>query len=712
MRLLAVLLALAGPLVGATAPDYASFVNVFSGTDGTGHTFPGPSVPFGLVQPGPDNRDTGWDYTSGYQYRDPRLVGFSQTRLSGTGLPELGDVLLLPAAGAVAEKADSGYHKATEQGAPGYYAVTLDDGVQVELTCSARVALHRYTFPGSEATVFVDCQHGLRFDANKPLVLTSDIRVENPATISGGASTTNWVARKYFFTLRFDRPAVRTVQLPPRPGDRAPRYALTFHLGPDRVLQAKVALSSVSIAGANANLQAEQPGWDFARVRDAARAQWNEVLGRIEIEADHETRRIFTTCLYHLFLQPANLADADGRYCGPDDRIHQASGGEYYTTLSTWDVYRAALPLMMIIAPERIDGLVRSLLIHEQTQGYLPIWTAWGQENNCMIGNHSIPIIAAAYARGFRGFDAQAALAAMVRTETVNHFNSNWALLNHHGYYPFDLVPIESVSRTLESAYDDHCVATLAAALGRNDLAATFNRRAGYYRNLFDPQTKLMRGRDSQGRWRTPFDPLTATSPMNHPGDYTEANAWQYTWTPGQYDVEGLMALMGGRAGFTRMLDKFFSLQAVNPDKFLGQEAMIGQYPHANEPCHHVVWLYAFSDRPQRVAELARQICRDNYHDSPGGLLGNDDCGQMSAWYVFATLGFYPLDPATGDYLLSRPLVTRAQIHLPGGRTFVVTRGSDAAAGTSNTALLNGREKLTRYLSHAALVGGGELTFP
>ena len=708
---------LAGHLAGGsaaaekTADDCTRWVNVFSGTEGTGHTFPGPCVPFGLVQPGPDNRDTGWDYTSGYQYRDLRVLGFSQTRLSGTGLPELGDILLLPAAGSVAARPAANYRKASEQGSPGYYAVELDDGVKVELTCSARVALHRYTFPGAAATMFVDCQHGLRF-TDKPLVSASAVLVENPSTLSGWCATDNWVQRKYFFSLRFDRPATRIVELPARPGDQAPRFALTFQLGPDRVLQAKVAFSTVSLEGANANLQAEQPGWEFALVRARARQQWNDLLRRIEIDADEKTRRVFYTCLYHLFIQPTNIADLDGRYRGPDDRIHQAVDREYYTTLSTWDVYRAAFPLLMILAPERIDGVIRSLLAHYQTQKYLPIWTAWGQENNCMIGNHSIPMIAAAHSRGFRGFDADEALAAMVGSTTTNHVNSDWALLNRYGYYPFDRTPVESVSRTLESAYDDHCVATMAAALGRREIAATFTQRAQYYRNLFDPTTKLMRGRDSAGRWRTPFDPVTATSPMNHPGDYTEANAWQYTWTPGQYDVPGLIGLMGGRAEFTRMLDTFFSLAAKNPDKYLGQEALLGQYPHGNEPCHHVIWLYAFSEKPRRVQELTQQICAEFYQDSPGGLLGNDDCGQMSAWYVFATLGFYPLDPATGDYVLGRPLVTRARIHLPEGRSFVISRGPGDPGAAAGGALLNGKEPLGRFLPHAAIARGGELTFP
>lgn len=697
-----------GPLLvrAAAPPDYAELVNVFSGTDGTGHTFPGPCLPFGLVQPGPDNRDSGWDYTSGYQFKDESILGFSQTRLSGTGIPELGDILLLPSAEAANSRSRARLRKDTERASPGFYAVALDDGVQVELTCTERVTLHRYTFPGATATVRLDFQHGLRF-RDHPLVVASDVRVDGPAALSGWCATDNWVKRKYCFVVQFDRPADAIVRLPSQPGDQAPRYALSFRLGADRVLHAKVALSSTGVAGAAENLRAELRGWDFAQVRAAARAKWNALLGRIELTADPATRRVFYTCLYRLCIHPTNLADVDGKYRGADNEVRSAPGGAYYTTLSTWDVYRAAFPLLMILVPERIDGLVRSLLLHHAAQGYLPIWTAWGQENHCMIGNHSIPIIAAAYARGFRGFDAGAALDAMVRSATVSHENSDWPLLERFGYYPFDLVPLEAVSRTLESGYDDHCIARMSAALGREEIAAKFARRAAFHRRLFDAETKLMRGRDSRGRWRTPFDPTRATSPLNNPGDYTEASAWQYTWTPAQHDVAGLTDLMGGRQEFTRMLDEFFSRAAPNPDRYLGQEAMIGQYPHGNEPCHHVPWLYAFSDKPGRTAELTRRICTDFYRDAPDGLVGNDDCGQMSAWYIFATLGFYPVDPASGDYVLASPLVSRAVIHLAGGRTFVV----EQAAG-GRRALLNHTTPVGRTLPHAALAAGGTLTLP
>jgi len=690
-----------------TTADFTRWVNPFSGTEGTGHTFPGPCVPFGMVQPGPDNQETGWDYTSGYQYRDNHLLGFSQTRMSGTGLPELGDILLLPQADAETRREDATYDKASEEASPGYYTVTLADGVSVELTCTERVALHRYRFPGDSARVLIDLQHGLRFQ-NHPLVLESDVRLDGLTGLSGYCQTDNWVRRKYFFTLIFDRKADRIVRLPDRPGDKAPRFAAEFRLGPDRLLQAKVALSSVSVDGAKANLEDGQPGWSFDETRAEARRKWNQLLSRMEIEADETTRRVFYTCLYHLCIHPSNIADSDGRYRGPDDQVKWAEGAEYYTALSTWDVYRAALPMLTIVAPERIDGIVRTLLAHHRAQGYLPIWTAWGQENHCMIGNHSIPIIAAAYSRGFRGFDANEALEAMVSTSTRPHPNSDWDILRQYGYYPFDKVPGESVSRTLETAYDDHCVASMANALGRPELARGFLERALNYRRLLDPETRLVRGRDSKGNWRSPFDPTKATSPMNNPGDYTEASAWQYTWTPGQHDINGLIDAMGGRSGFTGMLDRFFSQKVDNPDKFLGQEALIGQYPHGNEPCHHVIWLYAFSDTPWRLGQLARRVCNDFYKDSPDGLQGNDDCGQMSAWYLFATLGFYPVDPSSGKYVLGEPLVSKATILLPDGRSFVIRKACSEDTKQSPTNTLDGK-KVGDTLSHEMLLRGGTL---
>jgi len=646
------------------------YINVFIGTDGTGHTFPGPSLPFGMVQPGVDNNDHDWAYTSGYQYKDTTLLGFSQTRLSGTGIGELGDILLLPFVKTSAENKQKSYGKRSEQAGAGYYTLTKNDGVKVELTASERVAFHQYTYPGKEASLLINFQHGLRFLTDS-LVLDSDVDIENNKTISGYCHTKNWVERKYFFVIQFDTPFAASTLLMKAKKENAPKYLLDFKLDSNRQLRIKIALSTVSIEGAKLNLTTEIPHWNFDQVKQYAQMVWNRYLNRIDIEAGTKQREIFYTSLYHLLLQPSNIADVNGKYRGADDKIHQAKDNQYYSTLSIWDVYRAAFPLLEIIVPEIIDPIVNSMLEHHKAAGFLPIWTVWGQDNYCMIGNHAIPMILSAYNNGFRGFNSHDALQAMMETSTNNHINSDWTLYNQYGYYPFDKLDNESVSRTLESSFDDWCVAQMAKNLKDSAAYQLFTKRAGYYKNLFDPETKLFRGKESDGNWRTPFDPFKATSPMNNPGDYTEANAWQYFWTPAQYDVEGMMDLLGGKSNFTSHLDTFFTTEAINPDKFLGQEAMVGQYAHGNEPSHHIAWLYAFSDSPKTGQKYIHRIINDFHNNTPDGMIGNDDCGQMSAWYIFSSLGFYPVNAATGEFVTGTPQLRKAVIHLQNGKDFI-----------------------------------------
>jgi predicted alpha-1,2-mannosidase len=546
----------------------SEFVNVFIGTDGTGHTFPGPSMPFGMVQPGPDNKDYGWNHTSGYQYNDSVVLGFSQTRFSGTGINEMGDVLLLPI-NPKKGNLKNAYYKNTEIGKVGYYAMTKKDDVKVELTCSERVAFHQYTFPENEAQVLVDLQHGLRFifdELNqKGLVVESNVQIENNNTISGYCATQNWVNRKYFFTITFDQAFVTSTILDKKANEKAPRYLLDFSLMNTKNLKVKIALSSVSVEGAKLNLATEIPHWDFDQVYQNNLTSWEKYLNKISIDAPQQQKEIFYTSLYHLFLQPSNIADVDGKYRGVDDKIAIAPNNAYYSTLSIWDIYRGAFPLLQILAPERIDDIIQTMLIHHKAKGFLPIWTAWGQDNYCMIGNHAIPMILSAYQNGFTGFDANEALKSMVETSTVSHINSDWELYTQYGFYPFDKLDNEAVSRTLESGYDDWCVAKMAAKLGEKELEYRFTQRANYYQNIFDNQTQFFRGRDSKGNWRTPFNPLLATSPLNNPGDYTEANAWQYFWTPTQYDINGVTTLLGGKDNFTKKLNEFFYHRSCKP---------------------------------------------------------------------------------------------------------------------------------------------------
>ena len=694
-----------------SAQNHSKYVNVFIGTDGTGHTFPGPSVPFGMVQPGPDNCDQGWNHTSGYQYLDSIVLGFSQTRFSGTGISEMGDVLLLPFANNRDENLKNRYFKDSENASVGYYSVVKKDGVKVELTCSERVAFHRYTFPTKEAYVLTDFQHGLRFLTDS-LVLNSDVKVEDNQTISGYCHTKNWVERKYFFVLKFDQPFIRSDKLPMAKKENAPRYIFRFQLVESQELKVKIALSSVSLEGAKLNLQKEVAGWDFDKVRQNAEKTWNNYLGRIEIEANPKQKEIFYTSLYHLLLQPSNIADVDGKYRGADDKIGQAPHNEYYSTLSIWDIYRGAFPLLQIIVPEKIDGIVNSMLLHHKASGFLPIWTAWGQDNYCMIGNHAIPMILSAINNGFSGFDQAEAFKAMIETSTKNHINSDWELYNKYNYYPFDKLDNESVSRTLESGYDDWCVAELASKLGDQNTAKLFYKRADYYKNLFDPDTKLFRGKDSNGNWRTPFDPLAATSPMNNPGDYTEANAWQYFWTPAQFDIDGMKKLLGGNDVFTKQLNDFFSIEARNPNKFLGQEAMIGQYAHGNEPGHHILYLYAYSNSPEIGQKYIHRVINDFHNNTPNGMIGNDDCGQMSAWYILSSLGFYPVNPASGEFVFGAPQVKNATLHLAKGKQLLIESENFSETSFFNDIrILNGVQMKKPFITYKEIMNGGKLKF-
>ncbi|MBC2653169.1 glycoside hydrolase family 92 protein [Novosphingobium flavum] len=692
-------------------------VDPFIGTDGTGHTFPGPSRPFGMIQPGPDNADTGWEYTSGYQYRAPKIIGFSQNRASGTGIPELGDLLLQPGLERRADMAST-YAKASEVARPGYYAVTLaDNGVRVELTSTLRSAFHRYTFSrGGRVWLLVDLQHGLTFRTDRQPVLA----VANRFTrwgFAGEAQRRNWTTRHLAWAVRFDHPIAAVEPIPARPGDAAPRFWLGFDLGVGRSLRARVGLATTDAAGARANRD-ERGGWDFDTVVAESMREWHALLGRARISAPPAQQRIFATALYHAFLHPSVISDVDGRWRGPDQRIRRVRRGLRYSTLSLWDTFRAAQPLITLLAPERVNDIVATLIDHAEAAGRLPKWPIWGGETGTMIGEPALPVIAEAWAKGFRGIDGGRALAAMVRTSTRDAQPlypgdtslSLWSLYDRYGYYPFDLAGGEAVSRTLEAGIGDAATARMARMLGEERLARRFAARAGSWRRLLDPETRLARGRDSQGRWRTPFDPLTPTSPLNNPGDYTEANAWQYSWTPALHDPRGLAAALGGPAGLRTLLDRFFfGLKPTEGAAYLGQEAMIGQYAHGNEPSHHVAWLYAFTDRPETGHALVSRIARDFYRDRPDGIIGNEDAGQMSAWYVFATLGFYPVDPASGTYVAGLPLVTEATLRVPGRQVLTIRRegeGDRLARVTLDRRAL----PLTR-MPHRALVAGGVLRF-
>lgn len=693
------------------------YVDPFIGTDGTGHVFPGAVVPFGMVAPGPDMEDRGWSYSSGYQYQARSILGFSNTHISGAGIGELGDVLLQPSSGTKwtlgTTSFRSSFDKSTEKASPGFYAVTLrDHGVRVELTAGQRVAIQRYRFERTgKAQVLLDLQHGILF-GDGPRVLKSDVEKDpTHGEISGTIWSRNWVEREASFVVRFDRPIANIISLPSRPGDQAPRFILEFELGQAKTLEARVALSTVDIAGARANLAAfGEPS--FESVVRSARSQWNALLRRIEIEGSDKEKRIFYSALYRTLIHPSDIADVDGRVRGPTGEIIRSKSGHYYSTLSLWDTFRGVHPLFTLIVPERVDGMVQTLLEHHRVQGYLPLWTAWGRETWTMIGNPALPVIADAVVKGFEGFDRNEALAAMISTSTQPRPNAppwaqrDWLAYEKFGYIPYDLDEGEAVSKTLEYGIGDDAVARVARYLGQIELAQRFEARAAGYRLLFDPSTKTMRARNQMGGWRTPFDPLVPTSPMNNPGDYTEANAWQYTATPALHDVEGFRALVGGPSGLAHWLDRFFSIPSLGDNKHLGQEALIGQYAHGNEPSHHIAWLYAYSDAPERGYTMIDKIARTFYSDRPDGIIGNDDCGQMSAWYVFAKLGFYPVEVASGHFTLGRPLVSQAKLHLANGKVLLI----EQTAGSN--VLLNGQTLQGPTLDYQSMLAGGRLSFP
>ena len=700
--------------LSAQAVSRTALVDPFIGTDGTGHVVPGATVPFGMVFPSPDNADHGWAYSGGYQYRNPTILGFSNTHHSGAGIPELGDVLLQPREGWQWTTATTDFSaaKSRESAHPGYYQVRLaPHGVTVELTATRTVALQRYRFDhAGHVQVLVDLQHGLHY-IDGPTVLSA---VTTPLSdgVAGTLMRHNWVDRQVSFIVRFDRPVLARRVLPAREGEKAPRVIFDFDLGRSRELVARIALSTVDEAGARQNLAAAD-GLSFDAVRRTADAQWNRLLNRICIEGDRRTQTLFYSALYRTLQHPSDIADVDGRVRGPTGLVMNAPGGVYYSTLSLWDTFRASHPLYTLIVPERVPGMINTLIAHQQQMGFLPIWTSWGRETYCMIGNPSLPVIADALAKGFDDKGAisrEAALAAMLATSAEDRpaapewTQRGWSVLNRFGYLPFDLQTGESVSLTAEFGIGDAALAAVARRMGRADVAERFTHRAAGWRQLWDSTTHTLRGRDSTGRWRDPFDPVSATSPLRHPGDYTEANAWQYTATPALHDPSGFREQLGGSAALEQWLDRFFSLPIPDPDPLLGQEALIGQYAHGNEPSHHVTWLYAYTDAPDKGQRLRAAIVRQFYSTRPDGIVGNDDVGQMSAWLVFAMLGFYPAEPFSGQYVTGSPMVASADIDVGAARRLHIE-------GHGMHPLLNGRAVPITALRHADIAKGGDLRF-
>ncbi|HEL3178217.1 TPA: GH92 family glycosyl hydrolase [Stenotrophomonas maltophilia] len=736
--------ALAATPESAAERAYAA-VDPFIGTGGEGHTYPGATVPFGMVQLSPDTRiqprEKAYGWAAGYRYDDSSIVGFSHTHFSGTGHSDLGDILLMPFTGTPGlergdpEKPRSGYASRfrhdDEKAEPGYYAVTLDDyKVRAELTTSARVGVHRYAFPkGTEAKVLLDMRTSMYDYPGK--VLWSRVRVRADGTVTGFRETRGWApGRQLYFAMRFSRPLAghelhNTEQdivykgFPP-PGEKNPAQRAqiegrqlvgTFAFGKlDAPLVVKVAISPVSEAGAIANLDAEVADFDFDRVRAQAKQEWTQALSVLDIEASEHARRSAYTALYHTMLGPTLFMDADGQYRGSDNAVHKAEGYTNYSTFSLWDTYRALHPLLTLVQPEkRNSDFVNSMLAHHEHSPYgmLPVWSFHGLEDWCMIGYHAVPVIADAYVKGIRGFDADKALKAMVETANYGPYDGI-AQYRELGYVPIDEEG-EAASKTLEYAFDDWTIARMAQAMGKADVAATFDKRAGNWRNAFDKDTGFMRARKRDGSFRTPFDP----SASGYGTDYTEGNAWQYSWYVPQ-DVAGLAAAHGGSDKLLARLDEVFNAK-VDPSIFEHMEditGLIGWYAHGNEPSHHVAYLYAYAGQPWRTQARLKQIMDTQYADRPDGLAGNDDVGQMSAWYVFTALGFYPVAPGSGEYILGRPFLPRTAMRLPNGKTFtIVADGLDDKHTYVGSVSLNGTPLQRTFLRHDEILAGGELRF-
>lgn len=697
--------------------DYTQYVDPFIGAADNGHTFPGACRPFGMIQTSPVTGAVGWRYCSEYMYADSIIWGFTQTHLNGTGCMDLGDILVMPFTGERHRTWDayrSSFSKTSENATPGYYTVTLDQAkVKAELTATTHAALHRYTYEQADsASILIDLQHGPAWNEKQyhSQVNSCEVNWENDSTLTGHVNNKVWVDQDYYFVMQFSRPVIDHFELPMAETEKGKRLVASFNIQPGEEVLMKVALSTTGVEGAKANMAAEVPGWDFEGIRTAAKADWNSYLSRIEVEGTDEEKTNFYTSFYHALIQPNEISDVDGRYRNAADSVVNATGGKFYSTFSLWDTYRAAHPFYTLMVPERVDGFINSLIDQAEVQGYLPIWGLWGKENFCMVANHGVSVVAEAYAKGFRGFDAERAFNAIKQTQTVSHpLKSNWENYMKYGYFPTDLTEAESVSSTLESVYDDYAAADMAKRMGKTEDAAYFARRADFYKNLFDSSTQFMRPKKSDGTWKSPFNPSQIGHAESVGGDYTEGNAWQYTWHV-QHDVPGLIALFGGEEPFLSKLDSLFTLKLETTQADV--TGLIGQYAHGNEPSHHVTYLYALAGRPERTQELIREIFDTQYSPKPNGLCGNDDCGQMSAWYMFSAMGFYPVNPVSGEYVFGAPQLPEFVLHLADGKTFTIkAEGLSEANKYVKSITLNGEPYTKNFISHADIVKGGTLVY-
>jgi len=704
----------------ASSADLTQYVDQLIGTGFHGHVFVGANVPFGAVQLGPTQLSKGWDWCSGYHISDSTIIGFQQTHLSGTGIGDLGDISFMPTTGAInVNKGDiknpqAGYfslfsHK-DEVMKPGYYSVKLKKyDIKVQLTASNRVGFQQYTFPAAkQANIIIDLAEGIADIPTKTY-----IKQVNNTTIEGYRYSRGWARdQKIYFTAIFSKPISKfavydstALQKGVMLEGQKVKGVLSFTSKQGEKVFVKVGISPVSTANALLNIKTEIPGWDFNRVAANAHTEWNKALHKLTIQADSVSQlKKFYTAMYHTMIAPSTFNDVNGDYMGADKQVHKNAKFNNLTTFSLWDTYRSANPLYTIMQPGRVPDMINTMLAIYKEQGKLPVWHLMANETNTMVGNSAVAVVVDAYLKGFKGFDANLAYEAVKTTQMQDVRGLKF--VKELGFIPADSSR-ESVAMGLEYSINDWCVAQMAKKMGKIEDYQYFSKRAKNYQNYFDKQTHFMRGKVSATEWRTPFNPFESRHEQD---DFTEGNAWQYTWLV-PHDVEGLIALQGGEQPFTKKLDSLFVVQGD-----LGKEhspdisGLIGQYAHGNEPSHHIAYLYAYVGQPWKTADKVRFILDNFYTTKPDGIIGNEDVGQMSAWYVLSTLGFYPVNPANGMYVFGSPCVNEATINLPAGKKFhVLVKNNSTANKYIANVTLNGKPHTLNYLPHSSITAGGEL---
>ena len=705
------------------AGEITKYVNPFIGTgaiDGglSGNNYPGATSPFGMIQLSPETSEApNWGDASGYDYNRNTIFGFSHTRLSGTGASDLIDITLMPTSSG---RTSSAFTHDEEKARPGYYQVMLkDEGINAELTTTQRNGIHRYQYPaGKDAEIILDMDHSADKGSWGRRIINSQIRILNDHAVEGYRIITGWAKlRKIYFYMEFSSPILTSTL---RDGGRVHENTAVingtnlhgcFRFGQlnGKPLTCKVALSSVSMENARQNMEQEAPHWDFDRYVAAADADWEKQLGKIEVKGTEVQKEIFYTALYHTMIQPNTMSDVNGEYMAADYTTRKVANNEtHYTTFSLWDTFRASHPLYTLLEPERVTDFVKSMIRQYEYYGYLPIWQLWGQDNYCMIGNHSIPVITDAILKGIPGIDVEKAYEAVYNSSVTSHPNSPFEVWEKYGFMP-ENIQTQSVSITLEQAFDDWCVAQLAAKLNKDADYQRFHKRSEYYRNLFHPKTKFFQSKNDKGEWIEPFDPYQYGGNGGHP--FTEGNAWQYFWYV-PHNIQALLELTGGTKAFEQKLDTFFTSTYKSEQMNHNASGFVGQYAHGNEPSHHVAYLYNFAGQPWKTQKYVSHILNTLYNNTSSGYAGNDDCGQMSAWYVFSAMGFYPVNPADGRYIIGSPLLDECTLKLAGNKEFRIrTIRKSPEDIYIQSVTLNGKKHKDFFITHQDIMNGGTMVF-